>query len=495
MYNENDYDDDRERSGLRPEYDTDNDIDYTEGACSDSAAGGRTGDRREYRRVDHSYIPEEPPKTGKKKGSMAKRIGGLAAAGVLFGCVAGGTMAGVNVLSSRVLQPPAETVGQQTAGETVASAQQSTTGAAVPASTANDVSSIVDKAMPSVVAINNTMVLTQDSMFFGKQQYEVPSSGSGIIAGQNDSELLIVTNNHVVEDSEDLSVTFIDGTSVKAAVKGTDSDSDLAVIAIQLSDIPADTKSKITIAELGDSDTLKLGQGVVAIGNALGQGQSVTVGYVSALNKEVQISGVKRTLLQVDAAINPGNSGGALLNMDGQVIGINAAKYSDTTVEGIGYAIPISFANDIIKDLMNKTTKVTVDENEQGYLGIQLKNIDSQMAEAYGMPEGIYVYKIVEGGAAASSDLRERDIITKFDGETVKNGEDLQKMLTYYKGGSTVTLTVQTLENGAYEERQVEVTLGYKKDNKTAETIPEDITQQGGDSQQGGLQRQGSQGK
>ena len=199
----------------------------------------------------------------------------------------------------------------------------------------------------------------------------------------------------------------------------------------------------------------------MAIGNALGQGQSVTVGYVSALNKKITINDVERTLLQVDAAINPGNSGGALLNMNGEVIGINAAKYSDTSVEGIGYAIPISQAKDIISDLM---TKVAVDENEQGYLGIQLQNIDSQMAQAYGMPEGIYVYKIVAGGAASRSDLRERDIITKFDGEKVKNGDDLKKLLTYYKAGSTVTMTVQSLENGKYVERNVQITLGSKSD-------------------------------
>ena len=223
---------------------------------------------------------------------------------------------------------------------------------------------------------------------------------------------------------------------------------------------------QIKPAELGDSDVLKLGQGVVAIGNALGMGQSVTVGYVSALNKEVTFKDGTRTLIQVDAAINPGNSGGALLNMAGEVIGINSAKYSDTDVEGIGYAIPISFAKDIIDDLMTKTTKVEVAENEQGYLGIQLQNIDSMMAQAYGMPEGIYVYKIVEGGAASKSDLRERDIITKFDGERVKTGEDLQKMLTYYKGGTTVTLTVQSLENGAYVEREVPITLGFREQTK-----------------------------
>ena len=449
MYREDDYRENQEETEKRSAADLDHldgDINYTEGQWT-----------------NRSYIPEEPHRKNRRGGSLTKRIAGITAAGILFGSVAGGTMAGVNLLSNRF---PSETEAGSVAAETTLGQAETVPAQAVPVSTGNDVSTIVEKAMPSVVAINNKMVYTQEDWFFGKQQVEVPSSGSGIIAGQNDTELLIVTNNHVVEDSEELSVAFIDNTSVKAAVKGTDSDSDLAVIAVQLSDIPEETRAKIKAADLGDSDELKLGQGVVAIGNALGQGQSVTVGYVSALNKEVKINNVDRTLLQVDAAINPGNSGGALLNMQGQVIGINAAKYADTSVEGIGYAIPISFARDIIDDLMTKTTKVAVGENEQGYLGIQLQNIDSQMAQAYGMPEGIYVYKIVEGGAAAQSDLRERDIITKFDGETVKTGEDLQKMLTYYKGGSQVTLTVQSLENGSYVERQVEITLGYKKDSQ-----------------------------
>lgn len=464
MYNENDYDDYQDGNDRKPEQNIDRDIDYTEGAYTDNSTQAQR--HQPSREPDRSYIPNEPPRPHRPRYSMPKKIAGIAAAGVLFGCVAGGTMAGINFISGNMIQKPYESTMTEESSQAVAGETQSIPASVIPASTGNDVSSIVENAMPSVVAINNTMVYTQEDWFFGKQQYEVPSSGSGIIAGQNDDELLIVTNNHVIESSDQLSVAFIDGTSVKAAVKGSDSDSDLAVIAVQLSDIPEETRSKIKPAVLGDSDRLKMGQGVVAIGNALGQGQSVTVGYVSALNKTITVGGIDRTLLQVDAAINPGNSGGALLNMQGEVIGINAAKYSDTDVEGIGYAIPISFAKDIIEDLMSKTTKLEVAEDEQGYLGIQLQNIDSQMAQSYGMPQGIYVYKIVEGGAAANSDLRERDIITKFDGETVKTGEDLQKMLTYYKGGSTITLSVQSLENGAYVERQVEVTLDYKKDNQ-----------------------------
>ncbi len=469
----------------------DQDVDYTEGAYSDSTSeetearsaetsgyggyhdsryqghldGASETEEREDEaggQPERGYIPEERSSRRHGSNKTGKKIAALVMSGVLFGCVAGGTMVGVNALSSRLLPESAQTA-QETIGQ-AANESQADAGTSTQASIGNDVSSIVEKAMPSVVAINNKMIYTQNNWLFGQQQYEVPSSGSGIIAGQNDTELLIITNNHVVEDSEELSVTFIDNQSVKAAVKGTDSDSDLAVIAVQLSDIPEETRKQIKAADLGDSDSLKLGQGVVAIGNALGQGQSVTVGYVSALNKKVTINDVERTLLQVDAAINPGNSGGALLNMNGEVIGINAAKYSDTSVEGIGYAIPISQAKDIISDLMTKTTKVAVDENEQGYLGIQLQNIDSQMAQAYGMPEGIYVYKIVAGGAASKSDLRERDIITKFDGEKVKNGDDLKKLLTYYKAGSTVTMTVQSLENGTYVERDVQITLGSKSD-------------------------------
>lgn len=407
----------------------------------------------------------EPERRRRKKGKLAKTAAGVAAAGILFGCVAGGTMAGINYLAVKLGGQPelSAEAGTQESTEIQTQAAE-TSGTVVQASTGNDVSAIVEKAMPSVVAINNKTLYTTQDWFFGTQQYEVPSAGSGIIVGQSDTELLIATNSHVIENAEEMNVVFIDGSSAPAALKGTDTEADLAVIAVQLKDIPESSLSQIKVATLGDSDSLKLGNGVVAIGNALGEGQSVTVGYISALNKEVDIEGVTKKLIQVDAAINPGNSGGALLDMNGNVIGINEAKLASTEVEGVGYAIPISYAKDIIDDLMTKTTKVAVDEDEQGYLGVQIQNINSQMAKAYGMPEGIYVYKIVEGQAADNSDLRERDIITAVNGETVKTAEDLQKMLTYYKGGETVTLTVQSLDNGSYVERQVQVTLGYRKD-------------------------------
>ena len=292
---------------------------------------------------------------------------------------------------------------------------------------------------------------------------EVPSSGSGIIVGQNDSELLIVTNNHVVEDSNQLTVTFIDNSQVNATIKGTDADQDLAVIAVSLKDIPAEAMSQIKIATLGDSDALKVGQGVVAIGNALGYGQSVTVGYISALNREVKTSETDvKKLLQTDAAINPGNSGGALLNTRGEVIGINSAKYSSTEVEGMGYAIPVSQVKDIINQLMNRKVRTEVAQAQQGYLGIQGQNIDDNAASMYGMPKGIYVYKIVENGAASKSELKEKDIITKFDGQSVRTMADLKDLLKYYRSGETVELTVQSLENGEYQERTVSITLGTK---------------------------------
>ena len=379
-------------------------------------------------------------------------------------------MTGVNYLGNRLTGAYgtagtlAETQAQnQIAQAAPANAQASANQGATAVSAVTDVSGIVENAMPSIVAINDTMTVEQRDFFGMPQTYTAQSSGSGIIVNQTDTELLIATNNHVVDGASDLKVTFVDNKDVSAAVKGTDSASDLAIIAVQLKDIPSDTMSKIKVATLGNSDDIKVGQQVIAIGNALGYGQSVTVGYVSALDREItDEKGINRTFIQTDAAINPGNSGGALLNMNGEVIGINAAKYSSTEVEGMGYAIPVSQAQDIINELMNKKTRVAVDERKQGYLGIQGQNIDETAAAMYGMPRGIYVYKITEDSAASRSTLREKDIITKFDGQTVRTMEDLKEMLTYYEGGDTVNLTVQSLENGQYMERTVEITLGTK---------------------------------
>ena len=392
-----------------------------------------------------------------KKNSFMRSAALVTAAAVVFGAVAGGTMFGVNRGAELLFPSQTQTQGALAQTPTVQAASQTSTqnnGTVI-----EDVSPIVDAVMPSVVAITNTMLYKGNSWFGQSQTYEVPSSGSGIIVGENESELLVVTNNHVIEDATSLSVTFIDQSTVDAAIKGTDSESDLAVIAIPLDKISADTKAQIKAASLGDSDALKMGQGVIAIGNALGLGQSVTVGHVSALNREITVDNVKKNVIQTDAAINPGNSGGALLNAQGEVIGINEAKYASAQVEGVGYAIPISNVKSIIDDLKTRTTKVEVAEAEQGYLGIQIQNIDSSMAQLYGMPEGVYVYKITENSAASESDLHEKDIITKVDGETVRTNADLSNLLTYYKAGTTVTLTVQSLQDGAYVERQVQVTL------------------------------------
>ena len=428
--------------------------------------------------------PEEmPPK--KKKGGILKKAALITAGALLFGTVSGATMVGVNVAASRFMGNSAAASAEAEKKEEISKAQTESQGSGQDNGQGSaqgnggyqqgqrnngkavaDVSDIVEQAMPTVVAITSTAVYQSNNYgygwFFrgGPQTYEVPSSGSGIIIGENDKELLIVTNNHVVEDSTSLKVAFIDSEVVDAAIKGTDAETDLAVIAVPLEQIKDDTKSKIKVARLGNSDELKVGQGVIAIGNALGYGQSVTVGYVSALNREVRVSNTStRELLQTDAAINPGNSGGALLNMKGEVIGINAAKYSSTEVEGIGYAIPISKAEDIMNQLMNRKTMNPVEEARRGYLGIQGTSVDEESAAAFGMPRGVYVYKILEEGAAAQSDLREKDIITKVDGQSVRNMTDLQELLACYEMGEQIDLTVQTQKDGEYQERTVTIAL------------------------------------
>ena len=417
---------------------------------------------------DNTYARQsaESKKTH-KKGSAFKRIVGISAAALLFGTVAGGTMFGVNNLATNLMKTEEESTALSKKAPEVSSVELKEASKAVTTANNNssptvaDVSPIAESAMPSVVAIKGTTSVEAYSWFGEGQTYDTPSSGSGIIIGKNDTELLVVTNNHVVEDTKDLSVVFIDNEEVKASVKGRDSDNDIAIMAVKLEDIKPETLEKIAVAHMGDSDELKVGQGVVAIGNALGYGQSVTVGYVSAIDREVTTkdSSIKN-LLQTDAAINPGNSGGALLNMNGEVIGINTAKYASTEVEGMGYAIPISKVKDIIAELSSKETRSDkVDEAKQGYLGIQGKNIGEDVAKAYDMPRGIYVYKIVENSSAANSDLREKDIITKVDSQPVKNMEELKELLSYYQSGEKVKLTVQRLKDSEYEEKEIEITL------------------------------------
>lgn len=406
-----------------------------------------------------------------------KKTAWIVLSAVLFGTVAGTVMTGVQIASSGMVSQFFAIVssdeklpeqGEELLPEPFPGGNIPGILPEVPAvpAPATDVSQVVEEAMPAVVAVASTAVYQMPDFGFGwffgggSQSYEVPSSGSGIIIGENDTELLIVTNNHVVQDTVSLKITFVDDTAVDAAVKGTDTDTDLAVISVPLDQIPQETKEKIAVARLGDSDGLKVGQGVIAIGNALGYGQSVTVGYVSALNREIKTSdGNTRVLLQTDAAINPGNSGGALLNMKGEVIGINAAKYSSTEVEGIGYAIPVSGVQEILDELMNRKTRSEVAEEKRGYLGIQGTTVDEDAAAAFGMPKGVYVYKILKDGAAADSQLREKDIITKLDGMTVKSMQELQKFLKGYEAGETIELLVQRQEDGQYKEIQIPVTL------------------------------------
>lgn len=406
-----------------------------------------------------------------------KKTAWIVLSAVLFGTVAGTVMTGVQIASSGMVsqffaivssdeklpEQGEELLPEPFPGGNIPGILPE--APAVPAP-ATDVSQVVEEAMPAVVAVASTAVYQTPDFGFGwffgggSQSYEVPSSGSGIIIGENDTELLIVTNNHVVQDTVSLKITFVDDAAVDAVIKGTDTDTDLAVISVPLDQIPQETKEKIAVARLGDSDGLKVGQGVIAIGNALGYGQSVTVGYVSALNREIKTSdGNTRVLLQTDAAINPGNSGGALLNMKGEVIGINAAKYSSTEVEGIGYAIPVSGVQDILDELMNRKTRSEVAEEKRGYLGIQGTTVDEDAAAAFGMPKGVYVYKILKDGAAADSQLREKDIITKLDGMTVKSMQELQKFLKGYETGETIELLVQRQEDGQYKEIQIPVTL------------------------------------
>lgn len=455
-------------------------------------AGNQNNYGQGYNQSGYNYNTTTPGQPGRpvppepeKKPMMG--FGKLAILAAIFGVVTGGSFAGINALTNKAaVKEPAAIERQAETGATEsgeksgklemllpieedgsAEVTEPQTGAiAAPAvSIGNDVSGIVEKAMPSVVAINVTQKVKQNSFWFGVQEYEAQGAGSGFIANEDDNDYYIVTNNHVVAGANNVKIVFIDGEEVEAVVRGTDEDADLAVVSVKKTDVADDTKKEIKVAELGDSDELKLGQGVVAIGNALGMGQSVTVGYVSALNREITIDGVSKSFIQVDAAINPGNSGGALLNMYGKVIGINSAKTSNTAVEGVGYAIPISYAKDIINELMTKQPKITVDEKEQGYLGIQLQNIDAQTAKAYNMPEGVFVYKIIEGSGAEKSDLKERDIIVKFDGEKIHTGEELRETLTYYKAGQTIDVTVQRLGEDGYEEKVIPVTLGEKPAN------------------------------
>ena len=394
-----------------------------------------------------------PQKAPKPKKGYTKKVALVVGAAVLFGAVGGVTMQGTSYLTGKLLgKNTKSTVGTT---KTVSNAKLTTSTSTV----TSDVSDIVENTLPSIVSITNMSVQEVQNFFGGISQQESESAGSGIIISQNDSELLVVTNNHVVEGSDTLTVTFNDGNSVEAQIKGTDSARDLAVVAVPLDKISDDTMNAIKVATLGDSDSLKVGEPAIAIGNALGYGQSVTTGIVSATGRT--IDGFDGEYIQTDAAINPGNSGGALLNANGEVIGINSAKINSSAVEGMGFAIPISDASDVIQNLMNKETRSKVSDEERGYLGIKGYDVSEEGAQMYNMPTGVYVKEVMSGGGAEKAGLTKGSIITGFEGSSISGMSSLQEQLQYYKAGEEVTLTVQISDkNGEYTEKDIKVTLG-----------------------------------
>ena len=418
-----------------------------------------------------------------------KKAASISLCAVLAGGLAAGTYTGVNYLTGyeQNVQAASEGKVELLKSEKKSDDSQDDSKDESTAKGSLDVSDIVEAAMPSIVSITTKSVEEVQNYYgmFGQygayspsQEQEVQGSGSGIIIGKNDSELLIATNYHVVEGAETLSVGFCDSTACEAKVKGYDSERDLAVVAVSLDDIDSDTMDAITIATIGNSDDLKVGAQVVAIGNALGYGQSVTTGIVSAKNRQLNSddtvgdydsdSNSATNLIQTDAAINPGNSGGALLNMNGEVVGINSAKLASTEVEGIGYAIAISDVTDTIESLMNEETRDKVEDH--GVLGITVQTVDSAVTEAYGVPEGVLVREVTEGGAADDAGIEARSIITKFAGKTVTTKEQLVDFLSYYEPGEDVELTIEVPDGKEYKEETVTVTLGKSENTQNADS-------------------------
>ena len=455
-------------------------------------------------RYEHYQFHEEsrpalntsgPSEHKKNRNSFQKKAETTVALAVIFGLVAAVVFQAANFTADRFLNTGSSTaqIGTtQSVNLQEAVSDSGSTDEQTIADTASEngtVAAVAQASMPSVVAITTVSVQEIPSFFgYGSRQYKSAASGSGIIVGDNDDELLIATNNHVVEGATTLSVCFIgdDVTNaetetvnagdngdlnvedaVSAKIKGTDADNDLAVVAVKKADIPEDTLSQIKIAQIGSSDDLVVGQQVVAIGNALGYGQSVTSGWVSALNRTISTDdGDSTGLIQTDAAINPGNSGGALLNMKGELIGINSAKYADSSVEGMGYAIPISKAKPIREDLMNRETREKVDSSEKGYLGVVLANLTTEAIQMYNMPTGAFVRGVEQNSPAQESGLCKGDIIVKFDGQKVSDGDDLMDKLQYYKSGEKIEAVIARANNGVYEESTIELTLGTRPDNE-----------------------------
>ena len=450
-----------------------------------------------------SIPPKKPhkPKTahGVGNGGFGKKAATAVALAVIFGLVAGAVFQGVNIAADKYRDNNSSST-QIGKTETVTGTEESTDGSSTESSVksivaeSGTVAGVAQATMSSIVAITSVSVQEIPSFFgYGTRQYQSAGSGSGIIVGENDSELLIATNNHVVSGATTLTVCFAGGdvvgaeeetqamasgdsitdssdssvdvnNAVSAKIKGTDEENDLAVIAVEKSDIPEETMNEIKIAQMGSSDDLVVGEQVVAIGNALGYGQSVTSGWVSALNRTISTEdGDTSGLIQTDAAINPGNSGGALLNMKGEVIGINAAKYADSQVEGMGYAIPISKAEPILEELMNRETRDKIEDTSKvGYMGIKAADLTTEAIQMYNMPAGAFLTEVTPGGAADKAGIKKGDIVVKLDGQKVSGKNDLVDKLQYYESGETVEVVIARANNGEYKEETVEVTLGSK---------------------------------
>lgn len=420
-----------------------------------SQPGGQNGDQ-----------PENKPHKEKKTHKNMMRAAAVAGFAILFGVVSSAVFLATNVVGGRLLGLGSSDGTTTTSSDKISNGTTLSTSSSVVTS---DVSEVVDKVMPSIVSITSMSVQEVQSFFGGTYEQTSEGAGTGIIIGKNDTELLIVTNNHVVEGSDTLTVTFNDQSSVEANIKGTDATYDVAVIAVALDQISDDTMNEISVATLGDSTNLKIGEPAIAIGNALGYGQSVTTGVISALDRsvsttdtqtgETQESGAK--LIQTDAAINPGNSGGALVNVNGEVIGINSAKLTGESVEGIGYAIPISDVSDLIQNLMNQETKTKVPENERGLLGITGMSVSDAFSQQIDVPAGVYVMEVSSGSGADEAGMTKGSIITAINGSSIDSMEALQEQLQYYAKGETVSLTILVPQsNGEYDEQTLDVTLG-----------------------------------
>lgn len=464
--------------------------------------GEKTDDSGQQPRYEHYQFHEEqgtvlkpsgPSGHRRNQNSFQKKAGATIALAVIFGLVAAVVFQAANFAADRFLNTGKSSVQIKTTDSVdlqETASDDSTADKVLSDSENGTVAAVAQASMPSVVAITTVSVQEIPSFFgYSSHQYKSASTGSGIIVGDNDDELLIATNNHVVDGATTLSVCFIGDDvanaetetvnagdngdlnvedAVSAKIKGTDADNDLAVVAVKKSDIPEDTLNQIKIAQIGSSDDLAVGQQVVAIGNALGYGQSVTSGWISALNRTISTDdGTNSTgLIQTDAAINPGNSGGALLNMKGELIGINSAKYADSAVEGMGYAIPISKAKPILEELMNRETREKVDSSKKGYLGVSLANLTTEAIEMYNMPTGAFVRSVEDDSPAQEAGICKGNIIVKFDGQKVSDGDDLLDKLQYYKSGEKIEAVIARATNGEYEENTVELTLGTRPDNE-----------------------------